>query len=89
MSVQIVIPPPSAGLARCRCGFRPHHIAILGRGNAQNAVGSIAGHGVRHRIECCRCGRQTPEQASLRQCEQVWGRPNQQHRLPLPTRKAA
>lgn len=89
MSLQLVIPSPRHGLARCRCGCVPRHVAILGRGNTLGRIGDTTGHGVRHRIECSHCGRQTPEQPSLFQAESVWGRPNQQQPLPIKWRTAA
>jgi hypothetical protein len=89
VSIHLTIPAPRAGLARCRCGATARHVAILGRGNPHQRIGDPAGHGVRHKIECCRCRRATPEQRSLFQAESVWGRPFQQRRLPLITERAA
>lgn len=89
MTIQIAIPARYAPLALCSCGARPHHIAMLGRGNAPGNVARLQGHGVHHRFECSRCGRKTPLQRSKLACEQVWGAPGDQRALPLLARGAA
>lgn len=87
--IQIAIPVRARPLALCECGARPQHVALLGQGNAPRAVGQFRGHGVRHRIECSRCGARTEPQASFRACLDVWGMPGEQVPLKLTTRALA
>lgn len=87
--IQIAIPFRARPLALCLCGARPHHVALLGQGNAPRAIGQLNGHGVRHRIECTRCGVRTEPQTSFRACLDVWGQPGDQTHLKLTQRARA
>lgn len=81
--IQIAIPVRARPLARCQCGARPQHVALIGQGNTPRTVGQFRGHGVRHRIECARCGARTELQPSFRACTEAWGSPGDQTTLRL------
>lgn len=84
--IQVAIPVRARPIALCLCGARPHHVALIGQGNAPRAVGQLRGHGVRHRIECARCGARTEPQPSFRACTEAWGTPGEQTPLRLTQR---